>query len=97
MISAELSARLAKRYLWWMEAPKTAAETDRLIVQVMDIGDFDDATELLDCAGDERFRKALHNSLPGQLRPKSWAYWHYRLRMIEVDEAPPKLPVRAFR
>lgn len=97
MISDELTARLAKRYLWWMAAPQTDVETDRLVAQVMDIGDFDDANELLDSAGAERFRAVLQKALPGQLRPKSWAYWHYRLRLIDVDKEPPTLPVRAFQ
>lgn len=97
MLSPDLIARLARRYLWWMDVPTNDAQVDRLVIQIMDIGDFDETKELLDALGTQRFCDALKGALPGQIRPKSWAYWHYRLGLINIDETPPRMPVRAFQ
>ncbi len=89
--------RLAARYLWWKSADDAVADLDRLVVQVMDIGTLEDARWLLDHLGANRFRTALSGAEAGQLRPKSWAYWHYKLGVTPADQAPPPMPARVVQ
>jgi len=96
-VTSDLINRLAKRYLWWKSVPTNEAEVDRLIIQVMDIGDFDDTNALIADVGQERFSGVLRSALPGQIRPKAWTYWHYRLGLTKIDATPPQMSVRTFR
>jgi hypothetical protein len=45
--------------------------------------------------GDEVLRHVLLHAQAGQFNARSWAYWHYRLGLAEVDKVP-ALPVRKF-
>jgi hypothetical protein len=62
----------------------------------MNIGDYDDVVALISAIGEDRLRDVLRQSEIGQLNPKSWAYWHYRLGLIKPEDAPPPMPERIF-
>lgn len=68
---------------------------ERVIAQVMDIGDHVDAEAMAAEVGDEALREVLRHAQPGQFRPRSWAYWRYRLGLSGVGQIPP-LPMRHF-
>lgn len=85
----------AGKYLWWQTPEASLAMPRRVIAQVMNIGDFDDMQTLAAKVGDEVLRDVLTHAEAGQFNARSWAYWHYRLRMAEVDQVPP-LPTRTF-
>lgn len=68
---------------------------ERVIAQVMNIGDYADVQELASQVGDEVLREVLSHAEAGQFNASSWAYWHYRLGMSDVDLVP-ALPVRRF-
>lgn len=53
------------------------------------------AQELTNQVGDDILRETIKNAEAGQFSPKSWSYWHYRLRLAEVDKVLP-LPTRRF-
>lgn len=61
----------------------------------MNIGDFEDVQELTNQVGDDILRETIKKAEADQFSPKSWSYWHYRLRLAEVDKVPP-LRVRRF-
>lgn len=86
--------QLARKYIWWKLPDGSLPSARRVIAQVMNIGDFADVTDLIKAVGEEAFRNVLLTSEPGELSERSWAYWHYRLRMIAPDEDPPPLPSR---
>ena len=67
----------------------------RVIAQVMNIGDHDDVQRMAHAIGDDALRDAIRHAEAGQFSERSWAYWHYRLAMAELDELPP-MPVRRF-
>jgi hypothetical protein len=93
LINAEALKPLARRYVWW-QTPDAAMRTpERVIAQVMDIGDHGDTEALALCIGDAALREVLQHAQPGQFRPRSWAYWHYRLGLAQVGQVPP-LPTR---
>lgn len=86
---------MAKKYIWWQTPVEAATWPERVIAQVMNMGDFDDAKFLLESVGDEAFIKALKNAQAGWFNERSWHYWHYRLELCSLEEVP-ALPTRRF-
>ncbi len=85
--------RLARKYLWWKTPDEAMATPERVIAQVMNLGDFEDVQTLANRVGDEVLRDVLTHAEAGQFNARSWAYWHYRLGLAEVDHVPP-MPAR---
>jgi len=80
---------LARRYNWW-QAPDVALQFPaRLVAHVMNLGTFADISELSRRLGDDCLRRVLENVEAGQLAPRSWHYWHYRLNNVEPGHIPP--------
>jgi hypothetical protein len=84
----------AARYIWWKSPEDAVALPDRVIAQVMNIGDFDDVASLLAMVGKDRFCQVLLRAEIGQFNARSWSYWHYRLRITQADVSPPAMPQR---
>ncbi len=93
--SQEQMRALASKYIWLKTPEEASALPERVIAQVMNIGDYDDVQMLVKLVGDEVLREVLVSSEAGQFNERSWSYWHYRLGLAKVDEVPP-LPVRRF-
>jgi len=86
---------LARKYVWW-KAPEEALKfPQRVIAQIMDIGDHDDIERLVHIVGEKALKNAISCAESGQFRPRSWAYWHYRLGLAEQERVP-GLPRRRF-
>lgn len=84
---------LASKYVWWKPPDEAVANPARVIAQVMNVGDYADVLALAADVGDDVLRDVLAHAEAGQLSERSWAYWHYRLGLAEVDRVPP-LPKR---
>ena len=68
---------------------------DRIVSQVMNIGDWEDVVEMVDAVGENYLRKVLEEAEAGQLNARSWHYWHYRLGLAEYGIRPvPPMPAR---
>jgi len=91
----EMLKLLARRYIWWKPADEAMREPRRVIAQVMNLGDWDDASAMRQRLGDAALRDALTHAEAGQFNARSWTWWHYRLRLARMSEVPP-LPVRRF-
>lgn len=87
--------RLAAKYVWWKTPDDAARLPDRVMAQVMNIGDYADVQSLVALVGDDRLRNVLAQAQAGQFFALSWAYWHYRLALAKLGEVP-QLPVRTF-
>jgi hypothetical protein len=87
--------RLAGRYIWWKTPDEAAAMPARVIAQVMNLGDYEDVQILAKHVGDAVLRDVLNHAEAGQFNERSWAYWHYRLGLSDVDHVPP-MPSRMF-
>ena len=83
----------AAKYLWWMTPDEALKHPDRIVIQVMNLGDFADVTAVLDTFGEEKARELLIHAEAGQFYPRSWHYWHYRLGISDAGCVPP-MPVR---
>ncbi len=85
----------AGKYIWWKTTDEAVTMPERVIAQVMNIGDYDDIQALAALLGDDGLREVLTHAEAGQFDERSWAYWHYRLGLAEVERLPP-LPRRSF-
>jgi len=94
-INHEFLKPLAKKYIWWKTPDEALAFPERVIAQVMNLGVFEDVQALALQMGDDVLREVVQNAEAGWFNGRSWAYWHYRLGLAEVDRVPP-LPVRRF-
>lgn len=83
----------AARYIWWKRPDEAIQFPYHVIAQVMDIGDYDDVVHLFAEVGETVFRNVLQYAEAGQFSPRSWAFWHYRLGLAELNQVPP-LPQR---
>jgi hypothetical protein len=89
--------RLAKTYVWWKSPLDKTLSQRRVVAQLMDIGDFDDVRLFAGERGEGPFFDALQNAEPGWFSPRSWKYWHLRLRMMAPGDATPAMPTRKVR
>jgi len=84
---------LARKYVWWKTPAEALEMPERVIAQVMNMGDYADVQQLAHQVGDDVLRDVIAHAQAGQFDPRSWAYWHYRLGLASVDHVPP-LPSR---
>lgn len=91
--SNQLIKTLAQKYIWWKPPDEAAEQPERVIAQVMNIGDFDDTRTLIAEVGEAVLADVLRHAEVGQFNPRSWAYWHYRLGLAEPEQLPP-MPTR---
>lgn len=66
----------------------------RVVLRVMDFGVWDDILDIEHTFGNQELSSILINAPAGSLRPRSWAFWHYRLKLTPPGEAPPAPPER---
>jgi hypothetical protein len=94
-IDREVLKPLASKYVWWKTADDAVRMPERVIAQVMNIGDYADVQALASHIGNDVLRDVLIHAEAGQFSERSWAYWHYRLGLAGVDNVP-AIPVRRF-
>lgn len=84
----------AQRYIWWKTPDQALQFPYRIIVAVMDKGDWEDVVALEETLGRDVFRKALRRAHVGELRPRSWCFWYKRL--YGATAIVPKQPFSRF-
>lgn len=94
-VDQALLKAFARKYIWWKTPGEAVLMPERVIAQVMNIGDYTDVQSLTVQVGDDVLREVLTHAEAGQFNERSWAYWHYRLDLASVDHVP-TLPVRKF-
>lgn len=85
----------AAKYIWWKTPDEAEKMPERVVAQVMNIGDYDDVQALAKAVGESYLREILDHTEAGVFSDKSWAYWHYRLGLCKPDRLPP-MPQRRF-
>lgn len=75
----EFLTNMAVKYIWWETPEEAIAHPRRILVQVMEIGVWDDLCVLVSLFSNEDLLEALLNAEAGQFRPRSWHFWCYRL------------------
>jgi hypothetical protein len=92
-LNHDLLEKLARRYVWWKAPEDAIARPERIVAQVMNMGDYDDVQSLFRAAGPAYLCEVLTRAEAGQFEARSWAYWHYRLGLSGPGNVPP-LPER---
>lgn len=95
-IDRETLKQLAGKYIWWKSPDEAIAMPERVIAQIMNIGDYVDVQIMAEKVGDDVLRDVLRRAEIGQFSERSWTYWHYRLGLAGVDHVPP-IPRRKLR
>lgn len=80
--------RMAAKYVWWKAPDEAARQPERVVAQVMNIGDYDDVQMLIAQVGEEYLREVLAHAEIGQYSGRSWFYWHYRLGLAAPGQVP---------
>jgi hypothetical protein len=88
-----LLMQLATKYIWWKSPEEAVAMPERVMAQVMNIGDYGDVQLLANQVGDEVLHGVIAHAEAGQFNERSWTYWHYRLGLAALEQVPP-LPAR---
>ena len=88
---------LAARYIWWQTPEQALAQPERLIAQIMNIGDYYDVQTLVAHIDKSVLCNVLTNAQPGQFNHRSWHYWHYRLGLTAIGASVPTIPMRTFQ
>ncbi len=91
-VDASLLKYFAAKYVWWQEPDVAVCQPERVIAQVMELGDYDDVQKLTAAVDEEDLRRVLLHAEAGQFSARSWAYWHYRLGLSEPGKVPPLPP-----
>ena len=86
---------LASKYVWWKTPVEAVDMPERVIAQVMNIGDYADVQRLAHQVGDDVLRDVIAHAQAGQFNQRSWTYLHYRLGRCGLEATPP-LPQRRF-
>ena len=89
-----LLERFAAKYVWWKTPDEALRQPDRVVAQVMNIGDYEDVLDLVEQMGEDELRRVLTQAEIGQFNERSWTYWHYRLGLARPDQAVPIPPKR---
>lgn len=86
----------AIKYIWWKTPDEALHYPQKIMAQVMDIGDYADVLVLIQLVGEKILQDVLQKAEAGQFSPRSWAYWHYRLGLAHSEGDLPLLPQRRF-
>lgn len=89
-----LLKRFAAKYVWWKTPDDALRQPERIVAQVMNIGDYEDVLELVERMGEDELRRVLAQAEIGQFNARSWTYWHYRLGLARPDQTVPAPPKR---
>lgn len=88
MIDQDTLRRLAAKYIWWKTPDEAARQPERVVAQVMEMGDYDDVQWLAIRFGDDYLREVITHAEIGWFTERSWAYWHYRLGLSRSGQIP---------
>lgn len=71
--------RIATRVCWFKPATVTLSDDNDFLCRVMQWATWEDAAQIVQAYGTEKFRDALTHAPAGILDARSWAYWTRRL------------------
>lgn len=94
MMSPSQLEHLSAKYLWWKTPATALQDPDRVVAQVMNLGEWDDVLQLLSQYSVEDLVRVLQAAPAGVFSMRSWSYWHYRLGLTAPTQTSPPLPQR---
>jgi hypothetical protein len=70
-VSQEALKPFASKCVWWKTPDEAVAMPERVIAQVMNVGDYSDVQSLVSQVGDEALREVLAHAEAGQFSERS--------------------------
>lgn len=70
-VNDETLGYFADKYIWWKTREEALTMPERVVAQVMNIGDYNDVQTLIDLVGDDVLRKVLLHAEAGQFNARS--------------------------
>ena len=70
----DLLWRWAAKYIWWKTPDETLRLPQRVVAQVMTIGDYDDVRIMVQALGNDALREVLRGAEAGMSDAQSWTY-----------------------
>jgi hypothetical protein len=87
---------MAAKYIWWKTPNEAILFENRVLAQIMNIGDFEDEMNLISLIGKDRLKETIQQAEAGWFSPQSWAFWHRILHITPLNAEVPNLPKRVF-
>lgn len=84
---------MAEKFVWWKSPHQAIRYPQKVIAQVLNIGDIESVRETLQLFGEDTLREVIRSAEIGQFSDKSWSYWNVSLGLA-VDGAIPEQPKR---
>lgn len=85
----------AKKYIWWMKQEEAIERPHRIVLQLLDKGEWKDCQDALKLFGRETIKDIVKKAEAGNLSKKSWNFWHLYLKICSYPDMPP-YPKRSF-
>ena len=90
----DLLRPFAHRYIWWETPEKAVKYPEHVVAQVMNNGNLEAIQAIEKTVGKDYLKHVLTTAEIGMFSPASWHFWHYRLEMVQPDQAVPPMPIR---
>ncbi|MCR4667661.1 MAG: hypothetical protein K5657_10310 [Desulfovibrio sp.] len=81
--------------VWWKSSEETLEDIPFLLRQIMTMGNLQQSEIMEKLFSKKCLLSALRDAKAGQMTPRAWHFWHYRLTDCRLGEIPP-MPVRNF-
>jgi hypothetical protein len=95
-LSTELLEQFRRKYLWWTPVDGRPFSEERIIVQTMNLGTYDDILLLENAVGQTHLVEIIRSAEPGWLNDRSWEFWRGRLTLATGMAIPDRAPRRGF-
>ena len=66
-----LLLELARKYIWWLTPEEALAYPVRVVAQVMNLGEFEDARRMTEALGERALRAVVRRAEAGQFNGRS--------------------------
>jgi hypothetical protein len=93
---ADVIAQFARKYLWWERVDGRPHAEERIIVQTMNLGTYDDILLLEQTVCQKRLVEIMLHAEPGWISERSWEFWRGRLACATGAVIPQEAPRRVF-
>lgn len=81
---------LGTAYLvWWQKPKEVLQDIPFLLRQIMTLGDLEQTKMLEKLFSKNYLYESLCDAPAGQMTPRAWHFWHYRLTHCRLGEVPP--------
>lgn len=79
---------MAEKFIWWKSPDQALRYPQKVLAQVLNIGDIESVRETLRLFGKEVLIEVIQSAEAGQFREISWNYWNLALGLDDDGRVP---------